>query len=133
MSSDMTQDASQEGLRVAVGNAAFPPGRTEVVLEPSGRLLVSNVQEDADSTREELKIEKDRARELVLMAGENIAAAQSSDRPGLPDEPRYSFEFRDGASVELWRSDLQEHPALDRLVRDLQQVIDEQVRGEILL
>jgi hypothetical protein len=133
MSSDMTQRESQEGLRIAVGNAAFPPGRTEIVLDPSGRLQVTSVLEGADSRREELKVESGRARQLVTMAGDRIAGVRSSDRPGLPDEPRYHFERGDGASVDLWRSDLKAYPELDRLVRELQGAIDEQVRGEILL
>ncbi len=133
MSTETSHAETRDRLRISVGNAAFPPGRTEVTLDPSGRLLVTSELDGADSRREELKVDSAQASEMVALASARIAAARISERPGLPDEPRYHFALGDGRSTDLWRSDLKEHPELDRLVRELQRTIDEQVRGEILL
>jgi hypothetical protein len=65
-----------------------------------------------------------------------VAATREGKRYGLPDEPRYHFVIGQGderQSFDVWRSDLAQHPELDRIVRELKAVMDEQVKDEIIL
>jgi hypothetical protein len=65
-----------------------------------------------------------------------VERAREGKRYGLPDEPRYHFEIGEGErrqSFDVWRSELPERPELHQIVTALQQLVDEQVKGEILL
>ena len=133
---ETTSNGSANRLQVTVGNEAFPPGRTRVDVDSSGRLLIVNEVEGSDTRREEARIDPDRARELTSIAGAAVARVSESKRYGLPDEPRYHIEIGEGGSrhsIDVWRSELAEHPELNRIVTELQAVLAEQVKGEIIL
>lgn len=129
---DTTADSSASRLEVSVGNEAFEPGRTEVLLDSTGAVQVQQTLEGSDGRRAEAKLDPERATEMIRSAEQNVATAREGKRYGLPDEPRYHFAVG-GQSVEVWRSELSENPELDRIVKTLQQVVDEHGKGEILL
>jgi hypothetical protein len=123
-------------LEVSVGHEAFEPGWTQVVLDARGGVQVVCRLEGSDPRRAEAKLDAERAAEMIRTAEDQIAGAREGKRQGLPDEPRYHFEIRDGErrqSFDLWRSELREHPELERIVAALQEVLAERTRGEILL
>jgi hypothetical protein len=133
--SESTEAQVASRLEVSVGHEAFEPGRTQVQLDPSGRVEVVSCLEGSEPQRAEAKLDAERAAEMIRTAERHLSIRESS-RPGLPDEPRYRFEIGDGErreSFELWRSDLGEHPQLQQLVAALQDVLEEQTRGEIIL
>jgi hypothetical protein len=138
-SSEHTEPAGGEPtgrLQVSVGNEAFEPGLTEVVLQPSGEVRVTSRLEGSDDRRAELKLEPERASELIRSADRSVQRAREGKRYGLPDEPRYHFEIGEGErrqSFDVWRSELADRPELQRIVSTLQGLVDEQVDGEILL
>ena len=129
---DTTADSSASRLEVSVGNEAFEPGRTEVLLDSTGAVQVQQTLEGSDGRRAEAKLDPERATEMIRSAEQNVATAREGKRYGLPDEPRYHFAVG-GQSFEVWRSELSENPELDRIVRTLQQIVDEHGKGEILL
>lgn len=136
MSSETMDRETTSGVEVSVGTPAFPPGRTQVALEPSGRLLVASELEGAERRHEEAKLEPERARELIATTGETVARAREGKRLGLPDEPRYHIAWVEGdqrRSADIWRSELKEYPEIARLIAELQQAVSEQVEGEIIL
>ena len=123
-------------LEVSVGHEAFEPGWTQVVLEPSGSVQVVSRLEGTDTRRAEAKLDAERATGMLRAAEAQIARAREGKRQGLPDEPRYHFEIRDGErrhSLDVWRSELSEHPELARLVAVLQEMLEERTKGEIIL
>lgn len=120
-------------LEVSVGNEAFEPGRTQVGLDASGRVEVISELEGSDARRAEAKLDPERATAMIKTARDAAArAARVGKRYGLPDEPRYHFEVG-GERFDVWRSDLVEHPELQRVIATLQEVVGEQARGEIIL
>jgi hypothetical protein len=130
------QSESAVRLEVSVGNEALEPGRTEVLLDERGRVHVLSKLEGADARRAEAKLDPERASQMIQTAGGSLAAAREGKRYGLPDEPRYHFVIGEGdrrQSFDVWRSDLPQHPELNRIVQELQQVVDKQVEGEIIL
>lgn len=134
--SDTAIDESALRLEVSVGTEAFEPGRTQVVLDSTGRMHVLSTLEGSDGRRVEAKLDPERATEMIRSAGESAARAREGKRYGLPDEPRYHFEVGEHEqrqSFDVWRSDLPEQPELNRIVKMLQQAVDEQVKGEIIL
>ena len=136
MSSETMDREATSSVQVSVGNPAFPPGRTQVDLEGTGRMMVRSELEGSDRVEVEAKLEPERARELIASTGDTVSQARSSERRGLPDEPRYHVETAVGdrrTSVDIWRSELKEYPAIDRLITELQQAVSEQVSGEVLL
>ena len=133
---DTPADSSASRLEVSVGNEAFEPGRTEVLLDSTGAVQVQQTLEGSDGRRAEAKLGPERATEMIRSAEQAVATAREGKRYGLPDEPRYHFAVGEGAqrqSFAVWRSELSENPELDRIVRTLQQVVDEHGKGEILL
>jgi hypothetical protein len=121
---------------VSVGNEAFVPGRTEVLLDATGAVRVQQTLEGSDGRRAEAKLGQERATEMIRSAKQAVATAREGKRYGLPDEPRYHFAVGEGEqrrSFAVWRSELAENPELDRIVRTLQQIVDEHGKGEILL
>jgi hypothetical protein len=137
MTSQPEQTAdSPRRLEVSVGNEAFPPGRTEVSVDASGRVQAMVRLEGGDGPRAEAKLEPARAAAMIEDTGRAAATVREGKRYGLPDEPRYHFEVDDGRerrSVDVWRSELREHQELYRVVRTLQRVVDEYGKGEIIL
>jgi hypothetical protein len=130
------QSESAVHLEVSVGNEALEGGRTVVQLDERGRVDVLSKLEGADARRAEAKLDPERASQMIRTAGGSLAAAREGKRYGLPDEPRYHFvigEREREQSFDVWRSDLLQHPELKRIVQELQEVVDEQVEGEILL
>lgn len=135
-SPEITPRAGMSRLQVRVGNPAFPPGLTQVEVDAEGRLAVVTELEGRDTRRAEAKLEPERARQLLGAAEATAARVRGSDRLGLPDEPRYRFTFETGAgqmTVELWRSELKEHPELGRVVSELQGALAEQVGKDVVL
>jgi hypothetical protein len=133
---DTTVDSSASRLEVSVGNEAFVPGRTEVLLDATGAVRVQQTLEGSDGRRAEAKLGQERATEMIRSAKQAVATAREGKRYGLPDEPRYHFAVGEGEqrrSFAVWRSELAENPELDRIVRTLQQIVDEHGKGEILL
>ena len=131
-----TSSATDARLEVSVGNEAFEPGRTQVVLEPDGSVRVTSTLDGGRARRAEAKLDPERASDMIRAAAESVAAARQGKRYGLPDEPRYHFEVSSEEKREafdVWRSELPERPDLQRIVTTLQQLVDEQVEGEILL
>jgi hypothetical protein len=131
-----TMDESAARLEVSVGNESFEPGRTQVVLDSNGAVHVLSELEGSDPHRAEAKLDPERATEMIRAAGRSVTGAREGKRYGLPDEPRYHFEIGGGEarrSIDVWRSELPEHPELNRVVTTLQQVVDEYGKGEIIL
>lgn len=129
-------DATMERLEVTVGNAAFEPGRTQVTLDTEGRVQAVMELEGSRAHRMEAKLDPERATGMLRTAGETMMKARRGKDYGLPDEPRYRFELGTGEGrqvVEVWRSDLPDHPELEQIVAELQRVVDEQAKGEIIL
>jgi len=123
-------------LEVSVGHEAFEPGWTQVVLDARGGVEVVCRLEGSEPRHEEAKLDAERVVEMIRTAEDQIAGAREGKRQGLPDEPRYHFEIRDGdrrQSFDLWRSELREHPELERVVATLQEMLEERTSGEILL
>jgi hypothetical protein len=123
-------------LEVSVGHEALEPGWTQVVLDARGGVQAECRLEGSDPRRAEAKLDAERVVEMIRTAEDHIAGAREGKRQGLPDEPRYHFEVRDGErrqSFDLWRSELHEHPELERLVAALQEVLEERTKGEIIL
>ncbi len=123
-------------LEVSVGNEAFEPGRTEVVLEPTGVVRVASKLDGSEARRAVARLDAARASEMIRTADRAVASAREGKRYGLPDEPRYHFEIGKGEqrqSFDVWRSELSERPELHRIVTALQQLVDEQVKDEIIL
>lgn len=133
---DTTGDRPATRLEVTVGNEEFEPGLTQVALDSSGVVQVLRRMKGTDGCCEEAKLDGERASEMIRAAGGAVRGAREGKRYGLPDEPRYHFEIGEGDSrqgFDVWRSELEEHPELSRVVAALQQVVDEQVKGEIIL
>ena len=123
-------------VEVSVGHEAFEPGWTQVVLDARGGVQVVSRLEGSDPQRAEASLDAERAAEMVRTAEDHISRAREGKRQGLPDEPRYHFEISDGErrqSLDLWRSELPEHPDLERLVATFQEMLEERTKGEILL
>ena len=123
-------------LEVSVGHEALEPGWTQVVVDARGGVQVVCRLEGSDPRGAEAKLDVKRAAEMIRTAEDHVARAREGKRQGLPDEPRYRFEIRDGErreTFELWRSELPEHPELNRLVEALQEMLEERTKGEILL
>jgi hypothetical protein len=136
MSSETMDREATYSVRVSVGNPAFPPGRTEVELDQTGRMVVTSEMEGSDRVQAEAKLDPERAQELIRSATVSMTQAREGKRLGLPDEPRYHVETMIGdrrTSLDVWRSDLKEYPAIDRMITELQQAVSEQVSEEILL
>jgi hypothetical protein len=133
---DTTLNQSEAHLKVTVGTEAFEPGLTQVMLDPTGLVHVLSKLEGSDERRAEARLDPARAIELIRTARISVTEAREGKRYGLPDEPRYRFEIGEGdkrQSFEVWRSDLPQHPELNRIVMALQQIVEEQARGEIIL
>jgi hypothetical protein len=133
---DATTSQRTPRLEVSVGHEAFEPGWTQVVLDAGGGVEVVCRLEDRDPRHVKAELGAEHAREMIRAAEEHLTGARESGRQGLPDEPRYHFEIRDGEmrrSLDLWRSELPDHPALRRLVAAFQEMLEERTRGEILL
>lgn len=123
-------------LEVSVGNEAFEPGRTQVVLDSTGAVQAVSELEGSDARRADAKLDPQRATQMIRTAGESVTRAREGKRYGLPDEPRYHFEIGEGderQTFDVWRSELPDHPELNRIVMALQEIVDEQARGEIIL
>ena len=133
---DTAADQSAFRLEVSVGNEAFEPGWTQVLLDSSGLLHVLSRLEGSDERRVEAKLDPEHATEMIQAARRSETGAREGKRYGLPDEPRYHFEIGEDdmrQSFDVWRSDLPQHPALNRIVGSLQGVINEHTEGEIIL
>lgn len=133
---DPPVNGSAVRLQVSVGNEAFEPGRTEVALDSSGHVHVISKLEGSDARRAEAKLDPERATEIIRTADRSVTGSREGKQYGLPDEPRYHFEIDAGEkrqSLDVWRSELAELPALDRVVKDLQQILDEQAKGDMIL
>jgi hypothetical protein len=129
-------DSSATRLEVSVGNEAFEPGRTEVVLDSTGSVRMQQTLEGRDTLRAEARLDAERATGMIRSAQHAVATAREGKRYGLPDEPRYHFAVGEGEqrrSFTVWRSELSENPELGRIVRTLQQIADEHAKGDILL
>lgn len=123
-------------LEVSVGHETFEPGWTQVVLDARGGIEVVCRLQGREPRHEEAKLDAERVVEIIRTAEDQIAGAREGRRQGLPDEPRYHFEIRDGdrrQSFDLWRSELREHPELERVVATLQEMLEKRTGGEILL
>jgi hypothetical protein len=129
-------EPAPDRLEVSVGNAALEPGRTHVVLDSTGAVSARTELEGSDPRRADAKLDPERATRMIATAGESAMRAREGKRYGLPDEPRYHFEVGDGPrrqTFDVWRSELPDHPELARIVAALQEIVDEQARGEIIL
>jgi hypothetical protein len=129
-------DAAMDRLEVTVGNAAFEPGRTQVTLHADGQVQALMELDGSRTHRIEAKLDPERATGMLRAAAETMAKVRAGSPYGLPDEPRYRFELGTGDGrqvVEVWRSDLPDHPELEQIVAELQRVVDEQAKGEIIL
>ena len=121
---------------VEVGTPYLEPGRTRVEVLPDGQVLVSNQLED-ETRQAEGKIDPARISRLVDDAADEVARRRLTDRPGLPDEPRYHIEVdRDRQQIivaDVWRSDLQSIPGVARLIRELEAAAKEVSDGQFIL
>jgi len=137
-SSEQAGTAGESGihLEVSVGTEAFEPGRTEVILESTGRVQVLSELEGREARRAEVSLDSGYARAMIQGADESVRRTRQGKRYGLPDEPRYHFEVRgreQHQSFDVWRSELPDHPELNRIIQVLQRTLDEQFDGEIIL
>ena len=120
-----TADSTQARVLVEVGTEHFEPGRTRIEVRADGRTLVTNRLHGKED-RGEVTMDVARFEPMLREARDQMPrVAQRSTRRGIPDEPRYHIELeQDGRkySADLWRSELEEMPALHRLVRELETV-----------
>ncbi len=129
-------DEAMDRLEVRVGNTAFEPGRTQVTVNADGQVQAVMELDGSRPRRMEAKLDPERATGMLRSAGATMARVRVGKDYGLPDEPRYRFELGTGERrkvVEVWRSDLPDHPELEQVVAELQRVVDEQAKGEIIL
>ena len=124
-------------LVVEVGNEYFPPGRTRVELLPDGRVLATTRLEGREE-RADGRIEPARAARLIDQAAtERVLRLRTSNRRGIPDEPRYHIEvYRAGErllTLDLWRSELEQQPELARVVAELEEVVREVTKEQMVL
>lgn len=129
-------ESARAPVIIEVGNEHFEPGRTRIEVQGDGRALVTNRLEGKDE-KGEARVDLARL-EPTLREAENQMprVAQRSMRRGLPDEPRYHIELeREGRRVtaDLWRSELEEMPALHRLVRELEEVARRAVHDRLAM
>ena len=129
-------DGAMEQLAITVGTTAFEPGRTQVTLNAEGEVQAVMELDGSRPHRMEAKVDPERATGMLRSAGTTMARVRAGFSYGLPDEPRYRFELGAGEGrrvVEVWRSDLPDHPELEQIVAELQRVVDERAKGQIIL
>ena len=124
-------------LVVEVGTEYFPPGRTRVELRPDGQ-VVATTRLDGQEDRADGRIDPARAARLIdEAASERVLRLRTSNRQGVPDEPRYHIEvYRAGErllAVDLWRSELEQQPELARVVNELENVVREVTKEQMVL
>ncbi len=129
----------EAGLRlvVEVGTEYFPPGRTRVELRPDGQVLATTRLEGRED-RADGRIDPARATRLIEQAAsDRVLRLRTSNRQGIPDEPRYHIEvYRSGErllAVDLWRSELEQQPELARVVSELEGVVREVTKEQMVL
>ena len=120
-----TVDSTQVRILVEVGNEHLEPGRTRIEVRADGRTVVTNRLEGKED-RGEMTIDVAKFEPTLREARDQMPrSTQRGARRGIPDEPRYHIELeQDGRkySADLWRSELEQMPALNRLVRELEAV-----------
>jgi hypothetical protein len=138
---DQENTGSGEGARlrvlVEVGNEYVEPGQTRIEVQPGGRTFVTNrlegKEERGETTIDPAKLESSVSAALSQMSG----VQARSTRHGLPDEPRYHIEVeREGRrvlSAELWRSEVEKIPSLQRLLRELEEAGQRAIDGRLAL
>jgi hypothetical protein len=93
-----------------------------------GSLVVSHIVGEETKSEDVFTLTKVESRKLFsLFCAVNIKRLESSVRPGIPDEVRYSFALRDGSGAynkSVWINDARENPAIMDLVGYLATLIE---------
>lgn len=93
-----------------------------------GSLVVTHSVGGETKSRDVFMLTKREARDLFsLFCAVDIKRMKSPDRPGLPDEVRYSFGLKDGSGTynkSVWINDAGQDPAIMDLVGYLETLIE---------
>ena len=138
--SNFDPQPTEAGLQLAVeaGNEFFEPGLTRLELGQDGQVLVTN-QLEGKQQQFEGQVDAELAASLIgqVRSSDALMNPELGQRTGLPDEPRYHFEvYRNDQrllSRNIWRSELEEYPDLEKLLVVLQDITSRFSDGEIIL
>lgn len=118
-------DAGRRQLTVTVGTPDFEHGRIRLALDDTGAVTVRSEVADNEKSAEG-RIEVDEAG-AILRSVAPVVSEVRHDRPGTPDEARYTIELIDGGrtivSEALWEGQIEGSPAGRKLIEALRRIV----------
>lgn len=112
------------------GGAHHPQGFGEwrVSLDATGAFSIThNIRDEVKDYGTFTLTERENTELWELVQAANIEGLESSQRPGVPDEVKYTFALRDGTqahSVEIWINDARENDKIIALVDHIATLIE---------